>query len=165
MIGLRAAFAYKPEGFTEPEGELEAQLVLVRPIGRGAARAMIAYGQDPEGNEFDGEVAASYVHRIAEPIVIGATARYRYGFAVKRVPGFTSSHFVDNGASANVLRKLGFEPTGRGIIVCAARGHEVEAVTYWLTAQPVPVAQPVKTEAPAAGLWRTLLARLAGRPA
>jgi RimJ/RimL family protein N-acetyltransferase len=28
----------------------------------------------------------------------------RYGFAVKRVPGFTSSHFVDNDASANVLR-------------------------------------------------------------
>ena len=89
----------------------------------------------------------------------------RYGFEVKRVPGFTSSHFVDNAASANVLRKLAFEPTGRGVIICAARGHEVEAVTYWLAVQPAPVAQPVRTQAPAAGRWRTWLARLAGRPA
>ena len=32
----------------------------------------------------------------------------RYGFAERRLPGFTSSHFVDNHASAGVLRKLGF---------------------------------------------------------
>lgn len=82
-IGLRASFAYKPEGFTEPEGELEAQLVVVRPLGRGAARAMIAYGQDPEGNEADAEAGASYVHHIAGAFVVGASARYRYGIAVK----------------------------------------------------------------------------------
>ncbi len=82
-VGLRASFAYKPEGFTEPEGELEAQLVIVRPIGRGAVRAMIAYGQDPEGNEADAEGGASYVHRIAGGFVAGASARYRFGIAVK----------------------------------------------------------------------------------
>ena len=61
----------------------------------------------------------------------------RYGFEVRRLPGFTSSHFVDNHASAGVLRKLGFEPIGRGRIICAARGYEVEAVTYWLPASPL----------------------------
>lgn len=89
----------------------------------------------------------------------------RYGFEVKRLPGFTSSHFVDNNASANVLRKLGFEPVGRGRIICSARGHEVEAVTYWLPAKPAAQAQPVMAGTPAAGRWRTWLARLAGRPA
>ena len=89
----------------------------------------------------------------------------RYGFEVKRVPGFTSSHFVDNNASANVLRKLGFEPVGRGLIVCAARGREVEAVTYWLPAKPAALTQPVAVETPTAGRWRAWLARLAGRPA
>ncbi len=89
----------------------------------------------------------------------------RYGFAERRLPGFTSSHFVDNHASAGVLRKLGFEPTGRGRIICTARRCEVEAVTYWLPARPASVAQPMAAEGQTAGRWRAWLARLAGRPA
>jgi [ribosomal protein S5]-alanine N-acetyltransferase len=90
----------------------------------------------------------------------------RYGFEVRRLPGFTSSHFVDNHASAGVLRKLGFQPMGRGRIICAARGYEVEAVTYWLPARPASLAQPVATGgSQTAGRWRAWLARLAGRPA
>jgi hypothetical protein len=72
---------------------------------------------------------------------------------------------VDNHASAGVLRKLGFEPTGRGRIICTARRCEVEAVTYWLPARPASVAQPMAAEGQTAGRWRAWLARLAGRPA
>jgi ribosomal-protein-alanine N-acetyltransferase len=90
----------------------------------------------------------------------------RHGFDVGRLPGFTSSHFVDNYASAGVLRKLGFEPMGRCRIVCAARGHEVEAVTYWLPAKSAAQARTVVAPAQtAAGRWRAWLGRLAGRPA
>jgi RimJ/RimL family protein N-acetyltransferase len=89
----------------------------------------------------------------------------RYGFETKRLPGFTSSHFVDNNASAGVLRKLGFEPVGRGRIICTARGHEVEAVTYWLPAKPVVQARPAVARTESAGRWRAWLSRLAGRPA
>jgi RimJ/RimL family protein N-acetyltransferase len=88
----------------------------------------------------------------------------QHGFEVRRLPGFTSSHFVDNRASANVLRKLGFEPVGRCSIVCAARGHEVEAITYWLPARPAMLAQPAQDRPQSEG-WRAWLARLAGRPA
>jgi RimJ/RimL family protein N-acetyltransferase len=88
----------------------------------------------------------------------------QHGFEVRRLPGFTSSHFVDNRASANVLRKLGFEPMGRCSIVCAARGHEVEAITYWLPARPAMLAQPAQDRPQSEG-WRAWLARLAGRPA
>ena len=89
----------------------------------------------------------------------------RYGFDVRRLPGFTSSHFVDNRASANVLRKLGFEPVGRGRIICTARREEVEAVTYWLAPRPAMQTQTVMTSTQTAARWRAWLARLAGRPA
>lgn len=87
----------------------------------------------------------------------------QYGFGTRRLPGFTSSHFVDNWASAGVLRKLGFEAVGRGYIISVARGHEVEAVTYWLSAQRAMNMLPphVKSERPPAR-WRTWLGRLAG---
>jgi ribosomal-protein-alanine N-acetyltransferase len=90
-----------------------------------------------------------------------------HGFGVGRLPGFTSSHFVDNNASAGVLRKLGFEANGRCRIICTARGHEVEAVTYWLPTSPVAQTEAVvaRPEPTAAGRWRAWLSRLAGRPA
>jgi RimJ/RimL family protein N-acetyltransferase len=90
----------------------------------------------------------------------------QHGFQVGRLPGFTSSHFVDNHASAGVLRKLGFEPTGRCRIICTARGHEVEAITYWMPAPPATQTQTVviPAETPA-GRLRAWLNRLAGRPA
>ncbi len=61
-----------------------------------------------------------------------ARAVVRHGFARHQVPMFTSAHFFDNAASRNVLRKLGFQAAGECSIACAARGHDVPAVTYWL---------------------------------
>lgn len=87
----------------------------------------------------------------------------RYGFHARKVPGFTSSHFVDNWASAGVLRKLGFERVGNGMIISVARGYDVEAVTYWLSAQralqvPPPHMRVVRQSA----RWRTWLGRFSG---
>ena len=71
-----------------------------------------------------------------------ARAVVRHGFANPRLPGFSSAHFVDNPASGRVLAKLGFEAVGRGRIACAARGHDVEVVTYWLDRQRALLAMP-----------------------
>ena len=87
----------------------------------------------------------------------------RYGFQARRLPGFTSSHFVDNWASAGVLRKLGFEPVGRGYIVSVARGHDVEAVTYWLGAQQAMHMVPRQAARRPATRLRAWLGRLAGQ--
>jgi RimJ/RimL family protein N-acetyltransferase len=91
----------------------------------------------------------------------------KHGFEVGRLPGFTSSHFVDNNASARVLRKLGFEPTGRCRIICTARGHEVDAITYWLPATPAAhkrtAVAPMQTTA--GRRLRAWVNRLSGRPA
>lgn len=76
-IKSTAYLFYKTEGFTEPEGEIEALLSFERAFGAVNASANIAYGQDPEGNERDGELA--FVAHV-EPRTgwfIGGTARYR----------------------------------------------------------------------------------------
>ena len=58
-----------------------------------------------------------------------------YGLRHDRTPAFTSSHFTDNPASGRVLAKLGFEPTGTARIRSIARGTDVAAICYWLSAE------------------------------
>jgi len=61
----------------------------------------------------------------------GALALAFDGF---RHPLLTARHMVDNGASAAVLRRLGFEPTGRTEpVFCRARNAQVVAQGYRLT--------------------------------
>jgi hypothetical protein len=82
-IGLRISSAYKPEGFSEPEGEFETILVAAHLFGDNVARAFVAYGRDPDGHESDVEAGAGYLHRVAENVVLGATSRYRYAINLK----------------------------------------------------------------------------------
>lgn len=82
-IGARLSLSYKPEGFTEPEGELESVLILSHQIPGGMVRGMLAYGQDPERNESDVEGGASLVQRVSPDLVIGGTFRYRRGLVIK----------------------------------------------------------------------------------
>jgi [ribosomal protein S5]-alanine N-acetyltransferase len=87
----------------------------------------------------------------------------RYGFEERRLPAFSSSHFVDNEASARVLFKLGFEPVGHVAIGCASRGHDVEAVAYRLDRKrAVLVMPPPAITATPRPRWRQWLGRLAG---
>lgn len=51
-----------------------------------------------------------------------------------RLPRLAGGHFVDNPASARVLERLGFRPTGARLAYpCRSRGTEVETVEYLLT--------------------------------
>jgi hypothetical protein len=81
--GARIAVAYKPEGLTESEGEIEGVLIVSRRIRTDGMRVMLAYGQDPEGRESDVEVGGGYTHRLNERYLIGATSRYRSAIKVK----------------------------------------------------------------------------------
>ena len=47
-------------------------------------------------------------------------------------PRLLGRHMVDNPASGQVLRKLGFRETGAGRLPCLARGEEVDCVTFEL---------------------------------
>jgi hypothetical protein len=68
---------YKTEGFTEPEGEIELLVSFERAFGGVKAVANVAYGQDPEGNERDGELALLAHTEARTGWFIGGTARYR----------------------------------------------------------------------------------------
>jgi hypothetical protein len=77
-IDLGVGAFYKPEGFTEPEGEIEVMVMVARRFGRVAAFANIVYGQDPEGNERDGELRLAALYAVTTPLQVGLDARLRF---------------------------------------------------------------------------------------
>jgi hypothetical protein len=72
------ALTYKAEGFTEPEGELEAVLAVGTRIGRFLILGNLAYGQDGEGNERDGELRAATLYQAMSRLQLGLDARGRF---------------------------------------------------------------------------------------
>src|SRR5262249_9529154 len=81
-VRLRLSVTYKPEGFTEPEGEIESVAVITRLIGKDSVRAFTAFGGDPEFAESDGELGGSYLHAFGDNFVAGGMGRYRRAFKV-----------------------------------------------------------------------------------
>jgi hypothetical protein len=75
--GAVAVF-YKAEGLTEPEGEIEAVLSAGRRFGGTLVIANLAYGQDPEGNERDGEVRLAALHQLGDRLHAGIDGRWRF---------------------------------------------------------------------------------------
>jgi hypothetical protein len=77
-IDLGVGAFYKPEGFTEAEGEIEVMLMFARRFGRVATFANLVYGQDPEGHERDGELRLGALYSVATPLQVGLDARLRF---------------------------------------------------------------------------------------
>jgi len=89
-VGLRAQFLrqetsgidgaisvfFKTEGFTEAEGEIETFVSVGHVFDRTAVMGDLVYGQDPEGNERDGELRASVIRSIGR-FAVGADSRVR----------------------------------------------------------------------------------------
>jgi len=69
---------YKPEGFTEAEGEIEVMVMLARRFGRLSTFANFVYGQDPEAAERDGELRMGALYALAAPLQAGLDARLRF---------------------------------------------------------------------------------------
>jgi hypothetical protein len=78
-----AGVFYKAEGFTEPEGEIEAVLSAGARFGALSVAGNLAYGQDPEGNERDGEARAA-IFRRWRLFTVGLDARGRFALADPR---------------------------------------------------------------------------------
>jgi hypothetical protein len=77
VVGAVALF-YKAEGFTEGEGELETVLSFGTRVGRTLLIGNLAYGQDPEGNERDGELRAAALVQLPPGLQLGFDARGRF---------------------------------------------------------------------------------------
>ena len=63
------------------------------------------------------------------------TALLRHGFAAYGLATTNVCHMIDNPASAAIIAKFGFRPTGRRSIDCSARKCSVEVLTYELSRQ------------------------------
>jgi hypothetical protein len=69
---------YRPEGLTEPEGEIEAVVALGGHLGGSYLAGNLVYGQDPEGRERDGEVRLSVVAPALSRLHLGLDGRVRF---------------------------------------------------------------------------------------
>lgn len=84
--GVKAAvaLAFKAEGFTEPEGEIETTLSVGRRWGRSLLIGNLVYGQDPEGRERDAEMSAAWLLRLAAWAHLGLDGRGRFDLSPDR---------------------------------------------------------------------------------
>ena len=84
-VDLAVSVAYRPEGFTEPEGEVESVIAASRHFGALVGVANLAYGQDPEANEQDAEARIAVLGHLSRPLTVGVDSRVR--LALKTKPG------------------------------------------------------------------------------
>lgn len=76
-VASSAYFLYKTEGFSELEGELEGLVSFGKQLGPVRGTLNLAYGQDPEGAERDGEVALGFHVEALRGLFAGVVGRYR----------------------------------------------------------------------------------------
>jgi hypothetical protein len=78
--GVDGAFGvfYRPEGLTEPEGEIESVLSIGAHAGQTYLLGNLLYGQDPEGNERDGELRLAALRPVWARFLLGFDARLRF---------------------------------------------------------------------------------------
>jgi hypothetical protein len=76
-VSSSAYFSYKAEGFTEAEGELEGLVSFGKQLGPVHSTLNLAYGQDPEGVERDGELALGLHIEPMRGLFTGVVGRYR----------------------------------------------------------------------------------------
>ena len=74
---------YRPEGFTEPEGEIETFVSLGRRFDRISVLGNLVYGQDPEGNERDGELRFASLYA-AGRWSFGVDSRLRFALGAQK---------------------------------------------------------------------------------
>jgi hypothetical protein len=75
---------YKPEGLTEPEGEIEGTFAVGLRLERMTLVANVTYGQDGEGTERDGEVRLGGSYRVARRIYAGVDSRLRFSLGSEK---------------------------------------------------------------------------------
>jgi hypothetical protein len=74
---------YRPEGFTEPEGEIETFVSVGRRFDRLVVLGNLVYGQDPEGNERDGEIRFASLYAMGR-WTLGVDSRLRFAIGTQK---------------------------------------------------------------------------------
>jgi hypothetical protein len=85
---------YKTEGFTEAEGEIETFASVGRRFEYLSAVGNLVYGQDPEGNERDGEIRAAVWHQ-GRRLSLGLDTRARFALGAQHGRAATTEPSFD----------------------------------------------------------------------
>jgi hypothetical protein len=85
---------FKTEGFTETEGEIETFASVGRRFERVSIIGDLVYGQDPEGNERDGEVHAAVFHQ-HRWLMYGIDSRVRFAIGTQHGHAATTEPVFD----------------------------------------------------------------------
>ena len=85
---------FKTEGFTETEGEIETFASLGRRFEQVSLIGDLVYGQDPEGNERDGEVHAAVFHQ-HKWLMYGLDSRVRFAIGTQHGHAATTEPVFD----------------------------------------------------------------------
>jgi len=85
---------YKTEGFTEAEGEIETFASIGRRFEQLSVLGNLVYGQDPEGNERDGEVRAAVLHQRGR-LIVGLDSRLRFAIGTQHGRAATTEPAFD----------------------------------------------------------------------
>lgn len=72
-----AYVSYKAEGFTEAEGEIEGLVSFAKQLGAVHGTLNLAYGQDPDNIERDGEIALGLHVEPVHGLFTGVVGRFR----------------------------------------------------------------------------------------
>jgi hypothetical protein len=81
---VAGSVVYKSEGFTEPEGEVEARLVAGHRVAGAYVLGNLIYGQDADGKERDVEAVAAVLRTLGSSVVASAETRARFALASTR---------------------------------------------------------------------------------
>jgi hypothetical protein len=85
---------FKTEGFTETEGEIETYASIARRFQRITLIGDFVYGQDPEGNERDGEIRAAAFHQWGR-LMLGLDSRVRFAIGAQHGHAATTEPVFD----------------------------------------------------------------------
>jgi hypothetical protein len=77
-VDLSLGAFYRPEGFTEMEGEVEFVAAVARTFGHLGMFANLVYGQDPEGAERDAELRLAGLYAFDARFFGGIDSRLRF---------------------------------------------------------------------------------------
>jgi hypothetical protein len=97
---------YKPEGFNEAEGEIETFVALAHSFDAVTVAGNLVYGQDPEGNERDGEIRATVFRRRGQ-LAFGIDARARFAIGAQQGKAATMEPKLDGMAGPHIACALG----------------------------------------------------------
>jgi hypothetical protein len=76
-VAASAYVSYKAEGFTEGEGEIESLVAFGKQLGPVHGTLNLAYGQDPDNVERDGEIALGLHVEPMHGLFTGVVGRFR----------------------------------------------------------------------------------------